>query len=102
MSTRYSAAEVRNIVRHIEIEAKQAGLIPADSYMSYHPGNAANGISGYVDCFTVDETGGYHMHRVDFLPVFTYKQTKTDHAALLNAALGVFHSMRRLRETAAQ
>jgi hypothetical protein len=100
MSTRYSAAEVRNIVRQIEVEAKQAGLIPAEAYMSYHPGNAANGISGYTDCFTVEEDGGYKMHRVDFMPEFTYKQSKTDHAKLLNATLRVLFAMRRLREEA--
>ena len=100
MSTRYSAEEVRNIVRHIELEAKQAGLIPMDAYMSYHPGNAANGISGHVDCFSVNEDGSYRMHRVTFLPDFTYKMSKTDHALLLNAALQVFFAMRRLREEA--
>lgn len=98
MSTRYSAAEVRNIVRQIEVEAKQVGLIPADAYMSYHPGNTSQGISGYTDCFTVEEDGSYKMHRVDFMPEFTYKQTKTDHAALLNASLRVLHALRRLRE----
>ena len=102
MSTRYSAPEVRNIVRMVEIEAKQAGLIPSDSYMSYHPGNATQGISGYVDCFSVNEDASYRMHRVDFLPEFTYKQSKTDHAKLLDATLRVLFAMRRNREAAAK
>ncbi len=102
MSTRYSAAEVRSIVRQIEIEAKQAGLIPADSYMSYHPGNATQGISGYVDCFSVNEDGSYRMNRIDFVPEFTYSQTKTDHAKLLDATLRVLFAIRRNREAAAK
>ena len=99
MSTRYSAEEVRNIVNHIKVEAMQAGLIPMDAYMSYPPGNAANGISGHIDVFRQDEEG-YHTVRVDFLPEFTYKQTKTDHAKLLDATLRVFFAMRRMREEA--
>lgn len=101
MSSRYSAQEVRNIVEHIKIEAKMAGLIPMDAYMSYHPGNAANGISGHIDVFREDEDG-YHTIRVDFLPQFTYKQSKTDHGKLLDAALNVFFAMRRIREEAAR
>lgn len=100
MSTRYSAEEVRNIVNHIKVEAMQAGLIPMDAFMSYHPGNAANGISGHIDVFRQDEDG-YHTIRVDFLPEFTYKMSKTDHAKLLDATLRVFFAMRRMREAAA-
>lgn len=99
MSTRYSATEVRSIVDHIKTEAKMAGLIPMDAFMSYHPGNSANGISGHIDCFRQDEDG-YHMIRVDFLPEFTYKQSKTDHAKLLDATLRVFFALRRMREEA--
>lgn len=99
MSTRYSATEVRNIVNHIKVEAMQAGLIPMDAYMSYHPGNSANGISGHIDVFRQDEDG-YHMIRVDFLPEFTYKMSKTDHGKLLDATLRVFFAMRRMREEA--
>lgn len=101
MSTRYSAAEVRGIVDQINIEAKMAGLIPMDAFMSYHPGNTANGISGHVDVFRQDEDG-YHMIRVDFLPEFTYRMTRTDHARLLDAARNVFFAMRRHREAAAK
>lgn len=101
MSTRYSAAEVRGIVDQINIEAKMAGLIPMDALMSYHPGNTANGISGHVDVFRQDEDG-YHMIRVDFLPEFTYRMTRTDHARLLDAARNVFFAMRRHREAAAK
>lgn len=101
MSTSYTRTEVESIVKQIAVEAQQAGLIPEGAFMSYHPGNTANGISGYIDCFTQDDDG-YHLHRVDFLPDFTYKQSKTDHAKLLNATLRVLHAMRRLREAAAE
>jgi hypothetical protein len=97
MSTRYSVREVESLVKHIEVEAKQAGLIPMAAFMAYHPGNSANGISGYIDC-TVQDDAGYHPVRVDFLPDFNYKQSKTDHAKLLDATLRVFFSLRRKRE----
>jgi hypothetical protein len=101
MSTRYSVREVESIVKHIEVEAKQAGLIPMASFMSYHPGNSSQGISGYIDCFRQDDDG-YHVVRADFLPRFNYKQSKTDHAKLLEAVLNVFFSFRRQREAAAE
>jgi len=101
MSTRYSSTEVRSILDQITIEAKQAGLIPMDTYVSYHPGNTANGISAVIDGFRQDEAG-YHPVRLDFLPDFNYKQSKTDHAKLLTATLRVFFSLRRHAEAAAK
>lgn len=100
MSSNYSANEVRSIVKQIETEAKQAGLIPADSFMAYSPGNSSNGISGWVDCNRKDDEG-YHHIRLDFIPEFTYKMSKNDHARLLNATLKVFHALRRQQESAA-
>jgi len=94
MATRYSAKEVSSIVDQISTEAKMVGLIPMDAHLTYHPGNAGNGISAVIDCWRQDEAG-YHSVRVDFLPEFTYKQSKNDHAALLTATLRVFFSLRR-------
>lgn len=99
--SRYSRTEVESIVKQITVEAKQAGLIPSDAWMAYHPGNSSQGISGYVDCMRED-ADGYHPVRVDFIPEFTYKQSKTDHAKLLDATLRVLFAMRRLREAAAK
>jgi len=101
MSTRYSAPEVRSIVGQIEIEAKVADLIPMDAHLTYHPGNTSQGISASIDCWRQDEIG-YHPIRVDFLPDLNYKQSKTDHAKLLGAALNVFFAIRRQREAAAK
>jgi hypothetical protein len=97
--SRYSTAEVESIVKQIEVEAKQVGLIPMDAFVTYHPGSTSNGITAALDCFTQGEDG-YKHHRMDFLPEFTYKMTRTDHALLLRAALNVFQSLRRLRERA--
>ena len=97
MSSNYSRREVESIVKQIQVEATEAGMLPAGAWMAYHPGNASNGISGYVDCIRED-ADGYHPVRVDFLPEFTYKMSKNDHARLLQATLRVFHALRRQRE----
>jgi hypothetical protein len=102
MSNRYSVREVEAIVKHIELDAKEAGLIPAAAFMSYHPGNAGQGIAGYVDCIVQHEDGQYESVRTDFIPKFPYHMTKTDHARLLNAVRDVFYAFRRNREEAEQ
>jgi hypothetical protein len=102
MSTRYSTAEVRSIVKQIEVDAKMAGLIPFESELVYSPGNAANGISGTVMCRSTAEDSNHTYIRDadDFLPEFTYKMTRTDHARLLEATLRVFYSFRKQRDEA--
>lgn len=107
MSSNYSRAEVESIVKQIEVEAKEAGLIPLDSNLVYSAGNASNGISGTVMCYATvrGETGNPRREFIrdadDFLPVFTYKMTKNDQARVLNATLRVFHTFRKQREAAA-
>lgn len=98
--TRYFTAEVRSIVDQIALEAKMAGLIPMAAFVSYHPGNVANGISGDIDVFVQHEDGQYEIIRADFFPKFTYRMTRTDHARLLEAVLRVFFEFRRNREAA--
>lgn len=102
MSTRYSTEEVRSIVKQIETDAKMRGLIPMDAFMAYSPGNVSQGISGWVDCNRQREDGQYENIRLDFIPAFNYKQTKTDHARILEAVLMVFFAIRRHEEAAAK
>lgn len=98
--TRYSTEEVRSIVKQIETDAKLRGLIPMDSIMAYSPGNVGQGISGWVDCHRQHEDGQYEHIRLDFIPAFNYKQTKTDHARILEAVLMTFFAIRRHEEEA--
>lgn len=98
--TRYSTTEVRSIVDQIALEAKMAGLIPMAAFVSYHPGNVSQGISGYVDVNVQHADGQYENIRADFFPKFTYRMTRTDHARLLEAVLRVFFAFRRNREAA--
>lgn len=108
MSTRYSTEEVRGIVKQIDVEAKMAGLISMDCGLVYSPGNVSNGISGTVMCYRTIHTENSRSHREfirdadDFLPEFTHKMTRTDHARLLSATLRVFYTFRKRREEAAR
>lgn len=102
MATRYSTKEVQSIVAQIDMEAKEAGLLPMDAKLIYSAGNSTYGITGAVEAVQKEANGHRHPIRVDFLPEFTYKMSKNDHARLLNATLRVFHSLRRQREDAAK
>ena len=95
MAIRYSKAEVRSIVSQIDVEAKQAGLIPADSKLVYNAGNTNNTISATVICQGAD--GHYNRDADSFLPEFNGKMGPTEQARLLLATLRVFHSFRRNR-----
>ena len=104
MSTRYSADDVRSIVKQIETEAKLAGLIPAESGLYYTPGNSSYSITGTVMCHSTAEDSKHQYIREadDFLPEFNYKMTRTDHGHLLSATLRVFHTFRKQREAVEQ
>lgn len=101
MPTRYTAKEIKSIVSQIDVEAKQAGLLPTDAKLVYSPGNSSYHIAGSVEAVQKDSNGYRHPIRVDFLPEFKAKQTKNDHAVLLQATLRVFHALRRQQESAA-
>lgn len=96
--TRYSANDVRSIVSQLDVEAKQAGILPADHKLVYNGGNITNGISATV---MVQGPEGNYVHGYDrFIPEFNYKLTRKDQYRLLEAALNVFYVFRLQRESA--
>ena len=98
--TRYSATEVRSIVSQLDIEAKQAGMLPMDHKLVYNAGNTSQGISATV---MVQGPDGNYVHGFDrFIPEFTYKTGPTVQYRLLTAAINVFYALRLQREEAAR
>jgi len=96
MSTRYSKNDVRSIVSQLDIEAKQAGLLPHDHKLVYNAGSTSNGISATV---MVQGPDGNYVHGYDrFIPEFNYKLTTTDQYRLLSAAVNVFYAFRIQRD----
>jgi hypothetical protein len=96
MSTRYSKNDVRSIVSQLDIEAKQAGLLPLDHKLVYNAGSTSNGISATV---MVQGPDGNYVHGYDrFIPEFNYKLTTTDQYHLLSAAVNVFYAFRIQRD----
>jgi hypothetical protein len=98
MSVRYSKSEVASIVQQIETEAKEAGLIPADSVLVYRNGNTSYVSSATVICFSSD--GERYREADSFIPEFNGKMGPTEQYRLLEATLRVFHSFRKQRQEA--
>lgn len=98
MSVRYSKAEVESIVKQIEVEAKEAGVIPADSRLEYRAGNTNYVSSATVRCFNAD--GEFNREADSFIPEFNGKMGPTEQYRLLEATLRVFHSFRKQRQEA--
>jgi hypothetical protein len=100
MTTRYSKEDIRSTVAQLDIEAKQAGLLPMDHKLVYNAGSTSNGISATV---MVQGPNGNYVHGYDrFIPEFTYKTTTTMQHRLLTAAINVLYALRLQREDAAK
>lgn len=98
--TRYTATEVRSIVSQLDIEAKQAGILPMDHKLVYNAGNTSQGISATV---MVQGPNGNYVHGFDrFIPEFTYKTGPTVQYRLLVAAINVFYALRWKQEREAK
>jgi hypothetical protein len=96
---RYSANDVRSLVSQLDIEAKQAGLLPFDHKLVYNAGSPSNGITATV---MVQGPDGQYVHGYDrFIPEFTYKTTATMQHRLLTAAINPLYALRWQRERAA-
>lgn len=94
---RYTQNEVRSIVSQLDIEAKQAGLLPLDHKLSYNAGSNSNGISATV---MVQGPDGNYVHGYDrFIPEFNYKTTSSQQYRLLEAALNVLYALRIQRDS---
>jgi len=98
--SRYTRSDLVSIVSQLELEAKQAGMLPMDHKLVYNLGNTTNGISATV---MVKGTDGNYVHGFDrFIPEFTYKTSMRDQYRLLAASLNVFYAFRIQREDAAK
>lgn len=88
----FTKAEVRSIVNQLDVEAKQAGILPLDHKLVYNGGSTSNGISATV---MVQGPEGNYVHGYDrFIPEFTYKDGPTVQARLLLAATNVLYMLR--------
>lgn len=97
---RYTKEDVRSIVSQLDIEAKQAGLLPLDHKLSYNAGSPTNGVTATV---MVQGPDGNYVSGLDrFVPEFNWKMTSTDQYRLLSAAVNVFYALRIQREAAAK
>lgn len=98
--TRYSISDLTSVTNQLEVEAKQAGILPLDHKLVYNNGNQSNGISATV--MVKAENGVYTYPEYRFIPEFSYKTTRKQQYQLLEAALNVFYAMRIQREAAAK
>lgn len=98
--TVYTRSDLESITSQLDVEAKQAGLLPTDHKLVYNSGNISNGITATV---MVQGPDGNYVHGYDrFIPEFTYKTGRKDQYRLLEAALNVFYALRIQREAAAK
>ena len=98
--SRYTRSDLESIVSQLDVEAKQAGLLPMDYKLVYNKGNTSQGISATV---MVKGVSGNYVSGFDrFIPEFTYKTSMRDQYRLLAAALNVFYSFRIQQEAAAK
>ena len=98
--SRYTRSDLESITAQLDMEAKEAGLLPYDHKLVYNLGNISNGISATV---MVKGPDGNYVHGYDrFIPEFFYKTGMKDQYRLLGAALNVFHALRIQREDAAK
>jgi hypothetical protein len=98
--TRYTNSDLVSVTNQLDVEAKQAGLLPLDHKLVYNGGNQSNGISATV---MVKGPDGNYVHGFDrFIPEFSYRTTRKQQYQLLEAALNVFYAMRIQREAAAK
>lgn len=102
MSTRYSKAEVKYLVKELEVEAIQAGLLSADHRLQYEAGNTSYNIATVIR--VVDGNNEYVPSELQhyFIPSFNYNAGPTAQASLVVAAKNVLTAQRWQRERAAE
>jgi hypothetical protein len=100
MSARYTNSDLASITAQLDIEAKQAGILPMDHKLVYSGGNQSNGISATV--MVKAENGAYTYPEFRFIPEFNWKTTRKEQYKLIEAAVNVFYALRLQRERAAK
>lgn len=98
MPIRYTTKEILSLVREIENEAKQTGLLLPDHKLIFKSGNTSQGIAATITVKNSDHlyVPGYGQ----FLPNFSHKSGPTEQYRVLMAVLNVFYSLRNLRDKA--
>jgi len=95
MPIRYTTKEILSLVREIENEAKQAGILLSDHKLVFKPGNASQGIAATI---AVRDSGNFHVPGYgQFLPNFNHKSGPAEQYRLLMAVLNVFYALRNVR-----
>ena len=102
MSTRYSKAEVKSLVKDLEVEAIQAGLLSFDHQLQYEAGNTSYNIATVIR--VVDGNKEYVPSELQhyFIPSFAHNAGPTAQASLIVAAKNVLTALRWQRERAAE
>lgn len=100
MGYTYTKANVRSIVEQIDIEAKQAGLLPMDHRLQYEAGNTSYHVQTRINVLNGENQ--YVTGLNDFLPEFSVKAGPTQQYTQLQSTLRVFHALRKQREAAAE
>lgn len=99
--TRYTKAEVKKLVKDLEVEAIQAGLIESDQQLQYEAGNTSYNIASVIR--VVDGDSNYVSGLTHyFIPSFPYNAGPTQQASLVVAAKNVLIALRWQREEAAR
>jgi hypothetical protein len=86
MSERITRADVVAATTWLQKEAHRLEILPKDAYLVFSPGNTTYGHAPEVSVFKQEaDSNGRQTMRVHFLPVFTYKTTRTEAWKLINA-----------------
>lgn len=83
------------LVAQIQVRALVLGLLPAGGRLAYHPGNTEQGYAPEVSAW--HGTAPHNPIRVDFLPEFTYRTTRTAAYSLLCATNRALAALERIQ-----
>lgn len=93
---RTTRKDMETLVKDIESDAKELGLLQPYEELVWSPGNVTNGYAPEVSVYIRQETGmNRDWNAGDFLPKFTHKDTATMAHAKLSATLRVLEAMVR-------